>query len=75
MPESAGLTWEVGSQLEKPGQDASGNFVPGMEVHFTTGNGVAGSVWVPLTQYNAGTVRDLIAARVAAIESVSKLNG
>lgn len=67
--------WTVGSQQEATGQDSLGHYVPGVNVSFQTVSGMVGSVFVPNTQYNADTVRQMIAARVARMVAVRDLEG
>lgn len=66
--------WQVGSQIEETRRLPNGQFVKGMTVHFTTGYGVASSVWLPASQYSAENVRSLIAAKVKALDAVSSLS-
>lgn len=70
-----GPAWQITSQLEQTGQDANGRYVEGVKVSFTTAAGLMGSVFVPNTLYNAASVRQLVAQRVAQMSEVHGLNG
>ena len=66
--------YTVTAQRQTSTVDAQGNVVPVMAVSFTTRpSGVSGSVDVPLAQYDAENVHNMIAARVAQIEAVHNL--
>lgn len=72
LPSKGG--WAVGSQIEETRRTQTGQFVKGMVVHFITGYGVASSVWLPMSQYNAGNARSLIAAKVKQLDMVSAMS-
>ena len=74
IPPPAG-GWRVVSQQETMLPAASGTFTRGVQVHFVTAAGVTASVFVPDSQYTADRVRDLIASKVAQLDSVSQLTG
>jgi len=67
--------WTVIAQVPRSQVNSTGQLVKGMEVSFTSGGGVSGSVWVPLTDYNVETVRALIAHQVATFDAVGHLTG
>lgn len=53
--------------------DAAGNPVESWKVSFSTPSGVSSFVTVPMDDYNADTVKQLITERVHTIESVQSL--
>ena len=65
--------WSVVSQQEQTQPGPNGQLTDGMVVTFLTESGVTGTVFVPLTQYSAATVRQLINDKVSIIESVNSL--
>lgn len=67
--------WHVTSQQETSRTTPQGQFLRGVNVYFTTAAGVSGSVFVSDSEYNAQSVRALIAARVAQLEAVQGLTG
>lgn len=71
----SGGAWRVTGQVEQTGLDSNNRYVPGVRISFTTREGIAGSVFVPDTQYNAEAARAAIAARVAQMAGVHGLNG
>lgn len=67
-------TWVVTRQV--PDQydfTAPGDPVLGTIVHFETGLGESGSVFVPAKRYNAHTVRAMVAAAAAAVDEIAQL--
>lgn len=70
----AELSWVVVRQ--DPDQydfTAPGNPVLGVIVHFQTGEGNDGSVFVDYHHYNAATVRRMIHARAEIIDEIGRL--
>jgi hypothetical protein len=67
--------WRVTAQQETTLPGASGTFTKGIQVFFTTAAGVTASVFVPELLYAPAKVRELILAKVAALEGVSNLTG
>lgn len=67
--------WTVTSQTEAVRPDGQGRFVPGVIVGFVTVNNVSGSVFVPDAVFNEATVRQMIAAKVAAFDAVGRISG
>lgn len=65
-------SWQVVSQRQSS-QLIGGQFTEVMVVTFRTADGVVGDVSVPLSQYSADHVRELIDARVAKIAEVHSL--
>lgn len=67
--------WSVVGQTEtiQPSPTGSG-VVSGVQVSYTTTDGHTGTVFVPDTQYNPDTVRQLINARVALVSQVGRLS-
>lgn len=66
-------TWKVTSQQETTETTPGVGFTRGFRVFFTTAAGNAGSVFVPVGQYEAEKVRALIAAAATTMDSVSDL--
>lgn len=61
---------------QRPVTDAApgGVFVPAMEITFTTKpSGIAGRVRVPVSQYSAATVDDIVTKQADIIEQVQHL--
>lgn len=67
--------WSVTGQEERVDLNAYGQPVKGMLVRFRTAKGVAGSVFVPLTEYQVDNVRAAVAQAVSAIDAVHQLKG
>lgn len=67
--------WKVTTQVERTQVGQQGQLVMGVTVGFTTDSGLQGTVFVPETQYNAGTIRQLISQKVAAMSAVAGLTG
>ncbi|HLI74297.1 MAG TPA: hypothetical protein VKU86_10505 [Acidimicrobiales bacterium] len=65
-------SWQVVSQRQSS-QLVNGQFTEVMVVTFRTSDGVVGDISVPLAQYSAQHVKDLIDARVAKIAEVHAL--
>lgn len=74
-PSTTPATWRVTGQTEDTQLTADGRVLAGVKVLFRTSAGVDSSVFVPNDQYNAAAVRAAVAARAAAIDSVSGLSG
>ena len=53
---------------------APGNPVLGAVVHFQTGEGNDGSVFVAYNHYNAKTVRDMVAVRARIVDEIGALS-
>jgi len=69
------VSWTVTSQQETTGADANGRYGEGYRITFTTDAGQSGTIFVPDAQYNQETVRNLINAKVAAMQNVIGLSG
>lgn len=65
--------WHVTDQAQTSWQEAGGRIVRGWEVTFALANGTTGSVRVPLDDYTAPKVRQLIDAYAAEIAAVHQL--
>ena len=65
--------WSITGQRSSVQLDGMGQLADGMEVSFRTTDGDTGTVWVPLVHYDAPTVRDLVAQRVAQLAQVRRL--
>lgn len=80
LPTGTGTTlppkggWRVGSQVQATRRTSNGQLVEGWEVHFLTGYGVSGSVFVPAATYDPATVRTAIAAKVRNLDAVAVLS-
>lgn len=67
-------TFTVTNQQQTQDISASGQVADAMRVFFkTTPGGVEGDITVPLDQFTAQNVNDLITARVAVIDAVAAL--
>lgn len=73
MAEAKGPAWAVTAQREAMEPDATGAYVAGYVVSFTTAAGHPGSVFVPMRDYTVEKVRALIAARAVTIDAVGEL--
>lgn len=65
-------SWQVVGQRQAS-QFVNGQFAEVMVVTFKTADGVVGDVTVPLSQYSAEHVKELIDARVDKISDVHSL--
>lgn len=65
--------WRVVNQKQTMMQTSGGQWIDAMKVDFQTTSGVDGSVLVPLNQYGAASVKQLIEARVAQIDEIATL--
>lgn len=64
--------WRVTSQVEQT-EVLNGRIQQGWRVSFITGNGVNGSVWVPLVQYTPANVAAAITPVAAQLDAVYTL--
>jgi hypothetical protein len=74
-PGSMARGWSVTGQEEQVGLDQAGKPVRGMLVRFQTGKGVAGSVFIPLADYNVANAKAAIAGAAGEIDAVHGLTG
>lgn len=76
VPSSSGKagSWRVTGQTPTTRPGPNGRFVDGMLVHFATGLGNVGTVFVPEANYNQATVGRAVAAKAALIDSVAQLS-
>lgn len=65
--------WEVVSQTETTTVDAGGQIVQGVNVTYRTGNGVVGTVFVPLGAFTPDGVRAAIMREAGIRDAVSNL--
>ena len=65
--------WVVLEQKQTMTQTSGGQWVEAMRIDFKTTSGVLGFVIVPMSQYGAKVVSDLIDARTALINLVALL--
>ncbi len=66
--------WNVTGQREGV-QVTNGQVINGVTIDFLTGNGVAGSVFIPNERYTTDYARAQIAARAQMLDDVHKLSG
>lgn len=69
------VSWHVSGQTQTMGRNAHGQWVTGFEVNFTLSNGTAGSVFVPMGDYNPDRVSQLIRERAGLMHSAGRLSG
>lgn len=74
-PAPAAPTWTIAFQRESTQQLDGGGLSTGVQIGFTTRDGVTQSVFVPYSQYNPERVKEIIAARVANIDAIHALTG
>ena len=65
--------WTVTKQTQTMQLNAAGQWVDAMKIEYTTTEGAAGFIVVPLNTYTADTVRSLLDARVAQINEIAAL--
>lgn len=67
--------WVVTAQQQTNRTDATGRFVAGWLVTFSTKEGLAGSVFIPENLYTPEYVKQAINARYVQMQSVQNLTG
>jgi hypothetical protein len=67
-------SWRVVAQQETTAPGPAGTYTKGVIVSFVTGAGETGSVFVPNNVYNAETVREMVAAKVAVMAGIGALS-
>lgn len=69
------LNWEITDQRQIDDlNQATGSFIPSMEVHYRTiPEGIPGMIVVPFNRYTPDNVREAIDQRVNAIKEVQNL--
>lgn len=75
VPGRTATTWKVTAQAPAVRPGPTGRYQPGTEVSFVTGKGVTGSVWVPESLFSPTTVRRMVAAKAATLDTVQGLTG
>lgn len=65
--------WRIVAQRQTTDLTPDGRFQEVMEITFTTDQDVSGTVRIPVTQYTAENVREVISARAAQISAVHNL--
>jgi len=65
--------WKVTNQRQTTMQTTGGQWVDAMRIEFETTAGVSGHLEVPLNQYGAAHVRELLNARTAQIDEIHDL--
>lgn len=68
-------TWRVTGQQPVSGQDARGQYVPGVRVLFQLSTGESGEVFVPNADFNPERVRVAVQAAARTLLGVSNLSG
>lgn len=68
-------SWTVTTQQEASRPDATGRYVEGVVIGFTTTNGLIGTVFIPHNQYNPDNVKDVIMKKVEAMQAIQGLKG
>lgn len=71
----APAAFHVVSQQETTVVNAAGRVQRVMQISFTTGSGINGSVNVPVDNYSVTTARDAIMAKLGVLEGVAGLTG
>lgn len=72
----AGTTWQVIRQdPDQYDPDNTANPATGVVVHFQTGAGNTGSVFVPYARYSVHNVRQMVAARALLADEIGALTG
>lgn len=71
----AAPAWHTTTQQETTALNDLGQWVPGVRVGWAADNGMAGTVFVPMAEYSAAKVRELVTARVQAAHEVGQLHG
>lgn len=66
-------SWHVTGQVEQTQVDPSGRIVEGMRIMYLTGQGVAGSVFLPMALYDPGHVRAAISQAAASNDAIAGL--
>lgn len=70
------MGWHIVSQAQVSGLDSTGHYVQGVNVTFTLdGNGQTGTVFVPLSSYNADTVKQRVDEFAQHLINVANLRG
>lgn len=73
MPAAQEFGWKVTSQREITAPDATGNYVDGIQISFTTVQGTAASVFVPNNLYTVDNAKRIIGERAAVVDGVANL--
>lgn len=71
---TASSGWTITGQVEGNQVTAQGRVISGTTVYLVTGNGDAGSVFVPEAQYNVEAVTAAVAARAAQLDAIHNLS-
>jgi hypothetical protein len=69
-----GSTWEVTSQYSGTDVSVPGKIEQGYYITFRTGNGHDGTIFVPRSKYDPGTVKSAIASEAALLDAVGNLS-
>lgn len=67
--------WQVGTQVVSYTTQTTGRPIKGWTVHFVTAYGVSGDVFVRDATYQPNRVKQIIAAKVKALDEVSASTG
>lgn len=69
------MAWKVVSQVVTQKPNANGDYVPGVDVTYETGDGIKDSVFFPMPEYTVDNVRQTLGDRVAVHDGVAGLGG
>ena len=75
VPDAPVTGWQVQDQVPTTELDARSVAVRGYRVHFLTGKGQQGSVFVPENRYTTLNVRAQVAAAAAQLDEIAGLSG
>lgn len=67
------VTWTVTSQMPATRPGPGGAFQAGVTISFTLTTGAQGRVFVPETQLNVATARQMIAQKAAVLAGIGSL--
>ena len=70
-----GTGWQVVSTMNRTQPDAAGVLTAGTEVHFTTGTGQPGQVFIPGRTTSVDQVRAAVQAEATRLDTIMGLKG
>ena len=73
MTESMHASWQVTSQQERAEVNPAGQLTDGYRVSFVTGEGHAGTVFVPALKYNVDSVRAMVQDAADRLDAIGSL--
>lgn len=74
MTQQPSSSWQVTGQQEAQDFNAQHQLVSGVRVMFQTGQGHAGTVFVPMAQYTPEHVREVVGQQAALMDQVGSLS-